>query len=298
MRSAIAGNALAAGNEVIFAVLPKAGQFVRPAGLDFREGDLLLDAGRRVGPREIALAAAGNHPALPVRRRPDVTILATGDELVAPGGDLAPGVIVDAVSAALAALAARAGASALAAGIIRDDDDALTAALAIAARTSDVVVTVGGASVGDHDRIRAVLDALGFSLEFWRIAMRPGRPLFFARRGAVRVLGLPGNPVSALVTATLFLVPLVAALLGESRADPAENAILGAEMAANDGRQDYVRARLAPPADGTGLPVATPFQRQDSSMLATLAAADCLVIRAPDAPAAPAGAPCRIIRLR
>jgi molybdopterin molybdotransferase len=278
------------------------GQNIRPAGLDFAEGAVLLEPGRRLAMRELALAAAMGFGAVPVRRRPRVAIVATGDELVPTGAVPGPDQIVASTGFGLAALVEAAGGVAVDLGIVPDDHarivDAVDRALALPA---DVLVTLGGASVGDHDLIRDGLAAKGMELDFWKIAMRPGKPLVFGRlprssRGtAMRVLGLPGNPVSSLVCALLFLKPLIGALLGLPPADPTTPACLGAGLPANDRRQDYLRATLAEtPGE---LPVATALPVQDSSMLAVLAKADCLIVRPPLAPAARAGEPCRIIRL-
>jgi molybdopterin molybdotransferase len=161
---------------------------------------------------------------------------------------------------------------------------------------ADVLLTSGGASVGDYDLVQKGLAAEGLALSFWRIALRPGRPMMHGRLGAMQVLGLPGNPVSAFVCAVLFLVPLIRRLSGRSDAEPVtESATLGRELAANDERADYMRATLTAGADGK--PVATPIQVQDSSMIAALAKADCLVVREPFAPAAKAGDACVILRL-
>ena len=272
------------------------GQHVRPEGLDFREGDQLLSPGRRLGQRELALAAAMNFGELPVRRRPAVMILSTGDELVPPGGEPGPDQIIGTNGVALAALVSQTGGIGLDLGIIRDDAAAIAAAIdAALARGADILVTSGGASAGDHDLVRAALARRNFALDFWKIAVRPGKPMIFGRLGDVRVLGLPGNPVSAMVCAVLFLRALVAALLGVARADPSEPAVLGSDMPAGGARQDYVRAVLT--TRGDALPLATPLPVQDSSMLSVLAAADCLLVRPPHAPPARAGSPCRIIRL-
>ncbi|MBB5750959.1 molybdopterin-binding protein [Prosthecomicrobium pneumaticum] len=272
------------------------GQHVRPRGLDFAEGAVLLPAPRRLGMREIAIAAAMNHWAVPVRRQPTVAILATGDELAAPAPDVPAEAIVASNSYGIAALAIEAGARPVDRGIVRDDRAALAAAIEAAlAEEPDVLVTLGGASVGEHDLVRGVLGGLGVDLDFWKIAMRPGKPLMFGRRGGTRILGLPGNPVSSLVCGLLFLRPLLDALLGLPPADPTEPAELGAPMAQNDRRRDYVRAMLAERPGAP--PLATPFPRQDSSMLSTLAASGCLIVRPPHAPAAAAGAPIRILRL-
>jgi molybdopterin molybdotransferase len=288
--------AVLAGDRIAVKEAVAAGRHVRARGLDFREGDVLLAAGRTLGMREIALAAALGHGSVPVRRRPRVAILATGDELVAPGETPGPDQIVASNAVGIAALVEGSGGEPRDLGIAADTLPALAGAIG-RARTlpADILVTLGGASVGDHDLVQEALKAAGMELDFWRIAMRPGKPLMFGRLGDMRVLGLPGNPVSSLVCAVLFLAPLLSAFLGEPFRDRTEAAILGADMGENDQRQDYVRATLA--ESGDTLPVATPFPRQDSSMLATLARSDCLVIRPPHAPAAPAGSPCRILRL-
>lgn len=264
------------------------GRHVRPAGLDFRAGETLLETGTMLNARRIGLAAAMSRATIPVRRRPRVAILPTGDELVPPGEIPRPDQVISSNNYALAAFVARFGGEARDLGIVRDDLAALREAIA-AARDCDVLVTLGGASVGEHDLVQKALGEEGLDLAFWRIAMRPGKPLMYGRLGDLRVLGLPGNPVSALVCARIFLKPLLDALLGvPSPGDDRRRARLATDLAENDRRQDYLRARLAPGEDG--FPLATPFARQDSSMLRALAHADCLVVRAPFAPAAPAGA--------
>jgi len=236
-----------------------------------------------------------------VRRQPRVAFIATGDELVPPGVMPAGDQIVASSGAGLAAFVQGLGASAQDLGIVPDDRRAIERAVETAlALPADIIVTLGGASVGDHDLVRDALAAQGMDLDFWRIAMRPGKPLLFGRLtrtgGRItRVLGLPGNPVSSLVCAILFLQPLIEAFLGVPRTDPTEDAILATPLPANDRRQDYLRAGLARAPDGR--PLATPFAVQDSSMLAVLAAAGCLVVRPPLALPARAGDPCRIIRL-
>ena len=274
------------------------GRHIRSGGQDFREGEVLLAAGLRLGAADVALAAAMNHAALPVFRRPRVAVLATGDELVQPGGTPGPGQIVASNSFALLALAEAAGAEAVDLGIARDDAGSLADRFAAAREAgADLLVTLGGASVGDHDLVQRALVAEGMELGFWRVAMRPGKPLMHGHLGPLQVLGLPGNPVSAIVCGMLFVHPLIRALCGDRRAaqDPSEPAVLAAPMAANDARQDYVRGRVVDAAEG--LPRVEPGARQDSSMLKALSEADCLVIRPPHAPAAEIGAPCRMIRL-
>ena len=266
------------------------GRWVRPAGLDFATGENLLAAGRKLTARDIGLAAAANHPWLAVHRRPRIGILATGDEIALPGDPLPMGGIVSSNAHALAAMLRAAGAEAVILPIAPDDADAI-ATLAQGARGCDMLVTTGGASVGEHDLVQKALVPGGFALDFWKIAMRPGKPLIWGRLGETPMLGLPGNPVSALVCAVVFLLPAVAVMAGlPAAATPSEAALAGADLAANDQREDYLRCTL----DGE---VATPFSRQDSSMLKTLARADALLIRAPHAAPLPAGSAVRIIRL-
>jgi molybdopterin molybdotransferase len=264
------------------------GHFVRPAGLDFQAGDIRLRAGRVLTARDVGLAAAMNVPWLMVRRRPRVAILVTGDEIVMPGDPIGPNQIVSSNSIALAAAIRVFGGEPCMLGIAPDDRDAL-AAMAAGAAGADLLLTSGGASVGDHDLVQSVLGEIGFELGFWKIAMRPGKPLIFGHVGDTPVLGLPGNPVSALVCAMIYLRPALARMLGapDAEAAPRLSARLTEPLGENDERQDYLRARLGNDADG-GL-VVTPFSRQDSSMLAMLAAADCLILRAPHAPALDVG---------
>jgi molybdopterin molybdotransferase len=273
------------------------GKNVRSAGLDFSTGDVALAQGRRLTGRDVALAAAMNHATVPVHRRPKVAIAATGDELVPPGTEPGPGQIVYSNVFALAALARREGAAVIDLGILPDRLEETIAGVR-RARTSgaDVLLTAGGASVGDYDLVQPALAAEGLALSFWKVAVRPGKPLLSGRLGAMRVLGLPGNPVSAYVCAVLFLVPLLRRLTGRRDIAPLlATGVLGRDLPANDERADYMRATLARRDDGTL--VATPFPLQDSSMLVPLAAADCLVVRAPHAPAAAAGSPCSLLRL-
>ncbi len=275
------------------------GRHIRPAGLDFAEGDVLLRAGLRLAPRAVALAAAMGHAWLPVRRRPKVALLATGDELVRPGETARPDQIVASNIYAVAGQVETAGGEPVDLGIAADDFASLESAIGRAeAMGADVIVTLGGASVGDHDLVRSALTKRGMELGFWRIAMRPGKPLIFGRLGRTRILGLPGNPVSAIVCAQLFLVPLVRALCGDpaAAADPCEPALLGSAVPANDERQDYVRVRITG-RNEHGLPVVVPFARQDSSMLRVFAEADALLVRPPRAPAGAPGSPVGIIRL-
>lgn len=274
------------------------GRFVRPSGLDFHQGARLLQSGDTLDVRRLALAAAGGRDTLSVRRRPRVAILATGDELVPPGMPARWDQVVASNGLALAALVRDAGAEALDLGIAGDTSEALDAAIGGAVTAgADLLITLGGASVGDHDLVQSALRARGMELGFWRVALRPGKPLMHGRLGDMAVLGLPGNPVASVVCGLLFVIPAIRTLLGDpaSALDRAEPAILGSDLPENDMRQDYLRARIATSPDR--VPVVYPENRQDSSMLFILGAAEALLIRPPHAPAAKAGEPCRIIRL-
>jgi len=273
------------------------GRHIRRAGVDFAEGDVLLRKGARLIDRDLALAAAMNHPQLPVSRRPKVAILATGDELVMPGATPGPGQIVYSNGYALHALARQEGADTIDLGVAADTLDATTAGIRRARESgADVLITTGGASVGDHDLVQQALKAEGIAMSFWKIAMRPGKPMMHGRIGAMRVIGLPGNPVSSYVCAFLFMVPLIRALSGRSVIHHRrERAVLGRDVGANDVREDYLRARLELADDGT--PVVLPVNHQDSSLLANLAAAQALLVRAPFAPKAEAGSPCEVLLL-
>ena len=271
------------------------GRWIRRRGLDFAEGDTLLPSGRRMTARDVGLAAAANHPWVTVHRRPRLGILATGDEIALPGEPIPPGGIVSSNAHALAAVVRAAGGEPLVLPIAPDDRDAIAAAAA-AARACDMLVTTGGASVGEHDLVQKALGPEGFALDFWKIAMRPGKPLIWGRLGRTPVLGLPGNPVSALVCAVQFLVPALAVMSGLPTAAPPTILVrTGAPIAENDRRFDHLRASLG--TDRDGRPVATPFPVQDSSMLATLARAEALILRSPHAPAVAEGAEVEAIPL-
>lgn len=272
----------------------EAGLFIRPAGLDFHAGDKLLKQGRLLDSRALALAASMDYAALPVHRRPLVAILSNGDELVPPGTEAGPDQIVSSNGVGLSAFVRECGGEALDLGIAPDSEAAIGAFVDRAAG-ADVLVAIGGASVGEHDLVKGALAGKGMALDFWRIAMRPGKPLMVGHLDAMVVLGLPGNPVSALVCAHVFLKPLLRKLLGLPTVNLLASARLGWAMPANDGRQDYVRARLA---FGDGEWLATPFPVQDSSMLATFADADALIVRPALAPAAGAGDEVAIVPLR
>lgn len=271
------------------------GAFMRPAGLDFKEGQILLEQGRILTARDIGLAAAMNVPWLMVRRRPRVAILATGDEIVMPGEFLGPNQIVSSNGPALAALVRTCGGVPVSLGVAADNPTALKVRAA-AASGADLLITSGGASVGEHDIVQRVLGEAGLKVDFWRVAMRPGKPLIFGHLDKIPMIGVPGNPVSALVCGVLFVRPALERLLGVDREKgPPTIALLGSDLPANDQRQDYLRASLSHRDDGQL--VATPFEQQDSSMFLLMARADCLVVRPPDAPAANAGSRVEIIHL-
>jgi len=253
------------------------GRHIRRRGLDFAAGAIGLDAGRRLAPRDVALAAAMNVPWLSVHRRPRVAILATGDELVMPGEPVGPNQILSSSALAVAALVRAWGGEPTLLGIARDTHEDIGARIG-AGLSAELLVTLGGASVGEHDLVQEALKAQGFTLDFWRIAMRPGKPLMFAERGAQTALGLPGNPVSTMVCALLFLKPALERLSGlPGHPVATRRAILGTDVGANDNRQDFVRSRLE--RRGSEPPIVTPFGVQDSSMLSFLARADGLMVR-------------------
>lgn len=266
---------------------PMLARNTRARGLDFYEGDLLVVAGDRLTPARLALAATGGHGTLPVGPRVRVALAATGDELVPPGTPVKGLALPESNTAMLAAMLADLPVELIDLGILPDRLDAMRDAFAGVA--ADILVTTGGASVGDHDLVRPALEAAGGVIDFWRVALRPGKPMMAGRLGAGVALGLPGNPVSVFVTATLFLRPLIAAMSGARDPLPATvRATLGEPLPANGPRQDYLRAELV---DGVVRVAAI----QDSSMLRALARANCLVVRAPHAPAAMAGESAEIL---
>ena len=273
-----------------------AGRNVRAAGIDFAQDENLLRKGRRLTDRDLMLAAAMNHPRLKVHKRPKVAVLGTGDELVPPGSTPQEGEIVFSNGFALAALARLNGAEVHELGIVRDRVEDIAAAVRHARQlNADILVTTGGASVGEHHLVQRALAKEGLELSFWRVALRPGRPMMHGRLEGMQVLGVPGNPVSSYVCSFLFLVPLIRTLAGrQDIAHLPENARLGSDLPANDERADYLRATLQPGPNG---PLVTPLPAQDSSLMAPLAKADCLLIREPHAPAAPVGSDCVILKL-
>jgi molybdopterin molybdotransferase len=283
------------GDLVVVTEAVAAGRHIRRAGQDFSAGDVVLPAGRKLTARDIGLAAAANHPWLNVHRQPRVAILATGDEIAMPGEPIPTGGIVSSNSHALAALVRAMGGDPTVLPIAQDTREAVAAA-ADQVAGFDLLVTTGGASVGDHDLVISGLQTRGLVVDFWQIAMRPGKPLLFGRMGAVPVLGLPGNPVSAIVCSALFLLPALALMQGlPAGPPPTVSAMLGVALKQNDHRADHLRATVA--SDEQGRLVVTPFPVQDSAMLRRLALADALVLRAPHAPELPAGAEVTVIRL-
>ena len=261
------------------------GKHIRVAGLDFKQGETLLRAGTRLSARDLSLLASADVADVAVRRQPRVAFAATGDELSRPGEPRKPGGIVASSGYSLASLIRQWGGEPVDLGILPDTEDAIQS-VAERAQGADLIVTMGGASVGDHDLVQRALGPKGFALDFWKIAMRPGKPLIFGRLGKTPLLGLPGNPVSTLVCAILFVKPSLAALLGTPFREETIAARLSGALKENDTRQDYIRATLAL---RNGVYWAEPFSVQDSSMLSIFARADGLIVRAPHAPAAHAG---------
>ncbi len=256
---------------------PGDGSNIRPAGADFRTGDL-LPAPRRLTPRDVALLAAMNHAKIPVTRRPEVAILATGDELVMPGEDPGPDQIVASNSYGLKAMLEEMGCVARLLPIARDTQGSITTALELA-EGADLILTIGGASVGDHDLVAGVTESLGMDVAFHKVAMRPGKPLMAGRLGRAAMIGLPGNPVSAMVCGHVFVAPVVRRMLGlgDVQAQPLRTR-LGAALEPNGPRMHYMRAMVAEN-------VVTPFDRQDSSLLSVLSQANALIVRPPGDPA-------------
>ena len=285
------------GDAIVVNKTTAAGKNVRAEGLDFKQGDILFRRGHRLTSRDLSLVAAMNYPSVSVHRAPRVALFATGDELVAPGTTPGPGQIVYSNGFALMALMRAEGAAVIDLGIVRDlRDDTIAAVRRARESGANILVTTGGASVGDYDLVQGALAAEGMALSFWRIAMRPGRPLMNGRLGPMHVLGLPGNPVSSYVCGVLFVAPLIRKLTGRLDLEPEmEDAVLGSDLAENDERADYMRATIVRRADG--IQVATPFPTQDSSTMGRLAKADCLLVRDAHAPAAKAGTRCRIVKL-
>jgi molybdopterin molybdotransferase len=273
------------GERVVIKEAPRPEENVRRRALDFRAGEILLRRGHRLSARDVALLAAADLALIPVSRKPRVAIVATGDELSRPGQPRKAGGIVASSTYALQAMVRDWGGAAFDLGILPDRPEAF-AGLPAATKDADLIVTQGGASVGDHDLVQSALKPHGFALDFWRIAMRPGKPLIFGRLRDTPFIGLPGNPVSAMVCAVLFIQPAIAATLGMTYAPAIAKAKLASALKANGRRQDFVRARVT---RRDGVLTAEPFALQDSSMQKVFAQADGLIVRRVDAPAAQAG---------
>ena len=275
------------GDRVTILKAPPKGKHIRNRGIDFKTDEVLLAQGRKLNARDVALAAAANHAALPCRKRPRVAILATGDELVMPGATLEAEQIISSIPYGLAPLIRQAGGDPDFLGIAQDSEDSLKAHIA-KAKGADVMITIGGASVGKHDLVGKTLEECGMKLGFWKVAMRPGKPLIYGTFGGTKVLGVPGNPVSALFTARLFLVPLLARMLALPNADTTpRHAVTDGALPENGPRQHYMRAKLVTDEHGTHRLAL--MASQDSSLLRTLSNANALIIRPPHAPALPAG---------
>lgn len=273
------------------------GRHVRPRGQDFAEGEVVLKAGTVLDFSHLTVAAAMNHPTVQVYRRPRVAILATGDELLPPGETPGKAQIIASNTFGVAALVRDNGGDVLDLGIVRDNHADIAAAIERARiEKADVLVTLGGASVGDHDLVQATLKTSGMQLDFWRIAMRPGKPLMVGSLDGMQVLGLPGNPVASLVTSMLFLEPLLRKLGGLPDRKREIQAVTVKTLAANDQRQDYLRSTLTRDRDGNLM--AEAFEKQDSSMMKIFAHSDALIVRPPHAPELPAGAPCPVLLIR
>jgi molybdopterin molybdotransferase len=283
------------GEKITILEAPRPGRHIRKAGLDFAKGDQPLAAGRILTTRDVALAAAMNLPWLSVHRKPRVAILSTGDELVMPGEPVGRNQIVSSSGIAVASLVRGWGGEPTLFDIARDDAKLIESCIAAGAQ-HDLLITLGGASVGDHDLVQGALEAQGFAMDFWRIAMRPGKPLMFAAKDRARVLGLPGNPVSTMVCALLFLKPAIDRMLGQAGALVATvPARLAVDVKINDTREDYVRSTLSRAKDGT-LTV-TPNPVQDSSMLSVLAESSALMVRPAHDPARKAGDTVQVVDL-
>ncbi|WP_298351436.1 gephyrin-like molybdotransferase Glp [Rhodoblastus sp.] len=286
------------GESLVAAGPVKAGDNIRDVGVDFTEGAIVLRAGRRLGPADVALAASADHATLPLTRKPRVAVLSTGDELVPPGAPRGPDQIVASNAFAVLGLIAASGGEPLDLGVVGDRLDRIEAAIQRArAEKADVLVTIGGASVGDRDLVRGALAREGMELSFWKVRMKPGKPLIHGHIGPMRVLGLPGNPTSASVCGHLFLKPLIRALSGDPKAgaDRSEPALAGAALPPGGSRREFLRATLT--GDEEGRLIATAHENQDSSLSSVLAYSQALIVRAENAAPAPPGAQVRVIRL-
>ncbi|GBQ98022.1 molybdopterin biosynthesis protein MoeA [Acetobacter nitrogenifigens DSM 23921 = NBRC 105050] len=281
-------------NSITVNAEPRSGAFIRPQGQDFAKGQVVVPAGRRMTARDVGVAAAANVPWVTVRRRPRVAIVSTGDEIALPGEPVPPGGIIGSVAPMLAALLREAGAEPVMIPPARDTVEDIRRATQ-GLESHDLVLTVGGASVGAYDLVKDALGQSGLNVDFWKIAMRPGKPLMFGRLRGTPVIGLPGNPVAAFVCSVVFALPALRSMSGQSVIEELPHkARLAIDLDANDSRFDHLRATLS--RDEEGVLWATPFAKQDSGMLAPLAACDALVLRPAHAPAANRGEVCDIIR--
>ena len=282
------------GDRITFHKVPERGAHVRRAGEDLKEGDLAIEVGTRLGPFHLALAASLDYPELVVHERPRVTIVCTGDELRAPGDAADAGSIAECNSIGLRALAEQAGAWVRVAPLVRDEPQATQASIEQALRRTDLLVTVGGVSVGDHDVVRPALERAGVTLEFWKVAIKPGKPLALGRAGATRVLALPGNPASSMVTFSLFALPLLRAMQGDRKPLPATlRAPLAAGIVRKPGRLEFMRARWEATADGLAVRV---LPNQASGAVTSMAWADGLAVVEPDVTSLSAGDTVEVLR--
>lgn len=283
------------GDQVTITETSNKGRYVRYAGIDFSEGSIGLKAGKTLTPRDIGLLAAMNIPWVTVRRKPRIALLSTGDELVRPGEPVGPNQIISSNSLLLAAMIRAAGGIPIDLGIAKDNEQSLRQ-MASGAKSADMLVTLGGASVGDHDLVQTVLGKDGLKIDFWRIAMRPGKPLMFGDLDGTPMLGMPGNPVSSMICGFIFLYPAMDALIGRKMRLPGTiPAKISHDIKANDQREDYQRARIVGEENGT--PVIELISNQDSSLLSALSSANCLLKRVPFAPSMPKGTHVDVIPL-
>lgn len=272
----------------------QANRHIRLAGVDFSKDQVLLRKNREMDYSAITLAASMNYADVEVFQKPLISVLATGDELVPPGEEPGLDQIIASNAFGVMAMCESAGADSLDLGIAQDKLDVIKTSVQQALDSkSDILVTIGGASVGDHDLVQQALVEMGMELNFWKIAMRPGKPLMYGTLGKMRFMGLPGNPASSLVTASLFLAPLIRRLAGRNTITPVSTAKLTVELPENDHRQEYMRAHIE--TNSNGDKVVTPFTRQDSSLVRVFADANGLLIRPPEAKAASIGDTCDVI---
>ena len=283
-------NTKAAGDGTVEILEPSSlGEYVRPQGYDFSEGEILLAAGIELQSRQLMLAAAMNHATVPVRRKPIVAVLANGDELVQPGQLPAADQIISSIPAGMKAAIAAWGGAPLLLDLARDSKESLAACVRDGQK-ADVLLTIGGASVGEHDLVRGTLEDMGARFEVLRVAMRPGKPVMFGFLGSQRILSMPGNPASAVICARVFLKPLLDRFLGRQRSDEPRTVRLAVPVEANGEREHYMRAQLS----GVGV---APIGVQDSSLMNAFAKADCLLMRPARGPALPAGSLVPVIPL-